>query len=131
MAVDIKAEFQVEKVTGTFKRTITNLEETHTKRMIGGVERILTTRKMVPVEDVFTEAYMIYFPQGHSMLVAADDEEQLMRIGVLRDPKLVDMESGEDVPEGFSLSPKEIVERKQRNRPRNSTQGGIAAALGD
>jgi hypothetical protein len=131
MALDIKPEFQVEKVTGNFKRTVTFLEETHTKRLVAGVERILTTRKMVPKVDEFTEAYMIYYPQGHSLFVAADDEAQLMFLGVLNDPKIVDMESGEEVPENYNLTPKEIVARKERNRPRSASVGGIAAALGD
>ena len=47
----------------------------------------LITRKIVPKQEVFTEGYMIYFPQGHSMFVAADDEEQLRRIGVLEQPQ--------------------------------------------
>ena len=42
---------------------------------------------------------MIYFPQGHSMFVAADDEDQLRRIGVLEQPRLVDMNTGEEVPD--------------------------------
>lgn len=130
MALDIKPAFQVEKVTGNFTRTITFLEETHTTRLVAGVERILTTRKMVPKQDTFTEGYNIYYPQGHSLFVAADDVDQLTFLGVLQDPKRVDMESGEEVPDNFDLTPKEIVERKQRNRPRG-TQGGIAAALGD
>lgn len=66
---------------------------------------------------------MIYFPQGHSMFVAADDTEQLMRIGVLEEPGLVDMNTGEVIPAGYNLSPKEIVNSKQRNRPRPSTGG--------
>lgn len=129
MALDIKPEFQVEKVTGDFSRTITVIEEKHTTRMVAGVEKISTTRKMKSVVDKFTEGYMIYYPQGHSMFVAADDEDQLIFLGVLEDPKKVDMESGEVVPEDFSLTPKEIVARKEKNRPRSSSTGGIAAAL--
>jgi hypothetical protein len=131
MALDIQPTFQVEKVTGNFHRMVTVLEETHKTRNVGGVERTLTTRKMKQVREDFTEGFMIYYPQGHSLFVAADDEDQLMFLGVMNDPKKVDMESGEEVPDDFALSPKEIVERKQRNRPRASTQGGIAAALGD
>ena len=129
MPLNIKPEFQVEKITGSFKRTVIFLEETHTKRMVAGVERIMTTRKMVPKVDTFTEGYMIWYPQGHSLFVAADDEDQLMFLGVLRDPRRVDMESGEEVPDDFELTPKEIVKSKERRS--RSTQGGIAAALGD
>lgn len=121
--------FQVEKVTGKFTRTITTMEETHSSRFVNGVEKITTTRKMKAEPEEFTEGYMIYYPQGHSLFVAADDTDQLTRLGVLQDPKLVDMESGEEMPDSYNLTPKEIVQRKERNRPRSSSTGGIAAAL--
>jgi len=130
MAVDIQPEFQVEWVEGNFTRTVTFLEETTTTKMVAGVERQYTTRKMVPKPDTFTKAVMIYYPQGHSIMVAADDTEQLIQLGVTKDPRLVDMESGDLVPEGYNLTPKEIVARKERNRPR-STQGGISVAMGE
>jgi hypothetical protein len=128
--INIKPEFQVEKVEGKFTRTITRIIED--VRLVGSkdAERKIITRKMVPETETFTEGFMIYFPQGHSMFVAADDTEQLIRIGVFNDPKLIDMESGEVVPEDFDLTPKQIVERKTRNRPRPASQtGGIEAAL--
>lgn len=128
-STDIHPEFQVEKITGNFKRTVTVIKETNTKRIIGGVEKIFTTRKLVPEVEEFTDGYMVWYPQGHSIFVAADDTEQLMFLGVMQDPKLVDLESGEVVPEGYNLTPKEIVQRKERNRPRSSSTGGIAAAL--
>ena len=83
----------------------------------------IIARKLVPKLEEFTDGFMIYFPQGHSMFVAADDEEQLRRIGVLEEPSFVDMETGEVVPANYNLSPKEIVENKQRNRPRPSVGG--------
>lgn len=125
---NIKPAFQAERVTGSFKRTIIQIQED--VRMVGPLkDKAIVSRKMVPVEEEFTDGYMIYFPQGHSMFVAADDTDQLMRIGVLQDPKLVDMETGEEVPDGYNLTPKEIVERKERNRPRpiGSSQGGFTA----
>lgn len=127
--MNIQPEFQVEKVTGNFSRTVTDIQETHTSRMVNGVEKMTTTRKMVPIVEHYTEGFMIYYPQGHSLFVAADDEAQLMFLGVMQDPKRVDMESGEEVPDNFNLTPKEIVQRKERNRPRSSSTGGIAAAL--
>ena len=36
---------------------------------------------------------------------------------------MVDMETGEIVPDDFNLTPKEIVQRKERNRPRAT--GGL------
>lgn len=130
MSTEIRAEFEVEKVTGKFTRTITLLKETHHERVINGVTKIMTTRKMEPVVEEFTEGYMIYYPQKHSLFVAADDIEQLQFLGVLQDPRLVDMNSGEDVPEAY-MSNKELIESKERVRSgrRRSTTGGIDAAL--
>lgn len=125
---NIKPAFQAEKVTGKFKRTVIRIEED--VRMVGPLkDKSIIARKMVPMEEEFTEGYMIYFPQGHSMFVAADDTEQLRRIGVLSDPRYVDMDSGEEVPDDYNLSPKEIVQRKEQNRPRpvGVTQGGFTA----
>lgn len=120
---DFKPAFQAEKVSGSFKRTVMHIEEE--VRDVGPLKnKQIIARKLVPKVEEFTEGYMIYFPQGHSMFVAADDTEQLMRIGVLDDPHFVDMETGEVVPANYSLSPKEIVEQKQRNRPRAT--GGLS-----
>jgi hypothetical protein len=127
--INIKPEFQVERVQGEFRRTITRIVEDVRTVSTGTTEKKIITRKMQPEVELFDEGYMIYFPQGHSMFVAADDTEQLIRIGVFNDPKLVDMETGEPVPDDFDLSPKEIVERKTRNRPRPAVRGGIAEAL--
>lgn len=126
---NILPEFQVEEVTGNFKRNVTVIKETTTTRLIGGVEKHFTTRKLVNEVEEFKDGYMIWYPQGHSIFVAADDTDQLTFLGVMRDPKLVDLESGEEVPEGYNLTPKEIVQRKERNRPRSASTGGIAAAL--
>lgn len=123
---NIKPAFQAEKITGKFKRTITQIVED--VRMVGPLkDKSIIARKMVPIEEEFSEGYMIYYPQGHSIFVAADDTDQLMRLGVLDDPRYVDMESGEEVPDGYNLTPKEIVQRKERNRPRPVTQGGLTA----
>ena len=119
---DFKPAFQAEKVTGKFKRTVMHIEED--VRDVGPLKnKQIIARKLVPKVEEFTEGYMIYFPQGHSMFVAADDEEQLRRIGVLDEPHFVDMETGEVVPANYNMSPKEIVEAKQRNRPRPSVGG--------
>jgi|SRR5580765_1432792 hypothetical protein len=121
-ALDFKPAFQAEKVTGHFKRTVMHIEED--VREVGPLrDKKIIARKLVPKVEEFTEGYMIYFPQGHSMFVAADDTEQLMRIGVLEEPGMVDMNTGEVIPAGYNLSPKEIVNSKQRNRPRPSTGG--------
>ena len=120
--IDFKPAFQVEKVHGKFTRVVTHIEEE--VREVGPLKnKQIIARKMRPVTEEFTDGYMIYFPQGHSMFVAADDTEQLNRIGVLERPHVVDMNTGEIVPDSFHLTPKEIVERKQHNRPRST--GGL------
>lgn len=120
--IDFKPAFQVERMQGKFKRTVMHIEED--VRDVGPLKnKQIIARKMRPVEEEFTDGYMIYFPQGHSVFVAADDEEQLRRIGVLEKPYTVDMNSGEIVPDHFHLTPKEIVQRKEMNRPR--AQGGF------
>jgi hypothetical protein len=121
---DFKPAFQAEKITGKFTRMVMHIEEDVRKVGPLGNKEVIT-RKLVPKQEVFTEGWMIYFPQGHSMFVAADDEEQLSRIGVLGIPRVVDMNSGEEVPGDIALTPKEVVERSQRNRPRARSTGGL------
>ena len=115
---NIKPAYQAEYITGNFWRMTMAIEED--VRIITNAtgEKKIITRKLVPKRETFPDGYMLYFPQGHSIFVAADDKDQLHRLGVLEDPSLVDMSSGEAVPEDYSLTPKEIVERKTRNRPR-------------
>jgi hypothetical protein len=116
---DIKPAYQAEYISGNFWRMVMDIEED--VRVIntpGGIEKKITTRKLVTRKEQFKAGYMIYFPQGHSMFVAEDDREQLERLGILDAPDRVDMDTGERVPETFNLSPKEIVQRKTQNRPR-------------
>lgn len=122
-----KPAFQVEKVTGKFTRMTTRFaEDIKVITNAAGVERKVITRRMVHEPEHFDEGYMVYMPQGHSIFVAVDDEEQINRLGLLGHPVIVDMNSGEVVPDDYNLSPKEIVDRKQRNRPRPATQGGLS-----
>lgn len=126
---DFKPAFQAERVTGKFSRMIMHIEEDVRKVGPNGDKSIIT-RKLVPKKEEFSDGWMIYFPQGHSLFVAADDDEQLQRIGVGDRPKLVDMNSGEEVPDNLNLSPKEIVARAENNRPRART-GGLATLSGE
>ena len=122
MALNVKPQFQAERVTGKFTRTVMHIGED--VRMIGPLkDKSIITRTMTPVKEEFTEAYMIYFPQGHSMLVAADDVEQLMRIGVLDNPKMVDMETGARPPLGPHPA-------RRADRPGRSTPGPTRCASG-
>lgn len=128
--VDFKPTFQAEYVNGPFTRMVMHIEEE--VRDVGPLKnKQIISRKIVPKREEFSGGYMIYFPQGHSMFVAEDDVAQLQRIGVMEEPPMVDMNSGELVPATFNMTPKEIVENKQRNRPRPTAQGGLATLEGE
>lgn len=60
--------------------------------------------------------YMVYFPQGHSIRVST--KEELRRLGFDRQPGLVNMEDGEEVQPDMSLSPKAVVQRNTKTRPK-------------
>ena len=123
MALDPKPAFQAEKITGNFSRMVMHIEEE--VRNVGPLgNKQIITRRLVPKREEFSEGYMIYFPQGHSMFVASDDTDQLTRIGVLGSPKVIDMNSGEEIPADYNLTPKEIVEQSQR-RARPRMTGGL------
>jgi hypothetical protein len=127
-AVDFKPTFQAEYVNGPFTRMVMHIEEE--VRDVGPLKnKQIISRKIVPKREEFSGGYMIYFPQGHSMFVAADDADQLSRIGVGDRPKIVDMNSGDEVPDNLNLSPKEIVERAQHNRPRARSSGGLTEIM--
>ena len=129
-SIDFKPAFQVEKVSGTFTRNVMHIEED--VREVGPLKnKQIIARNIVRKQETFTEGYMLYFPQGHSIFIAADDEKQLNRLGVFGRPQVVDMNSGEVVPDTFAMTPKEIVENKQRNRPRAASQGGLATLEGE
>ena len=124
---NVKPAFQAELVKGNFRRTIMSIEE-NVREVTGstGITRKIVSRKLKPVVEEFTEAYDIYFPQGHSIRVRADDRAQLERIGVFGPPPLVDMETGEVIGQDKSMSPKQIVMAKTRSRQ----TGGIETAMG-
>lgn len=124
MALDIRPEFQVEFIEGEFEVPITTI--TPDVKTVGHhAERSVTINKMVHSTRIVKSGYMLYFPQKHSMFVAADDYDQIERLGIKQRPRRVDMNSGEVVPEDFDLSPKELVARAEVNRPRPPTTGGL------
>jgi hypothetical protein len=125
MALDIRPEFQVEEVVGRFHLPTTVLER-DVKTVGFNNEKSIPVNKMTHGTRIVEKGYMLYFPQGHSMFIAADDTEQLQRLGVFNKPRQVDMSSGELVPEDFALTPKEMVSRAERNRPRPAMQGGLS-----
>ena len=117
MTTDVKPWQQAKKITGEFYRTIMKIEE-DVKEITNaaGVTRKVVTRKMVPTKERFTEAYMLYFPQGHSIRIPADDEDALRRLGVLEPQPLVDMNTGELVPQSMQQDLESLVSSKTRNR---------------
>jgi hypothetical protein len=128
--LNIMPAWQAERVSGKFTRDVTRIVED--VRVINGAngERKIITRTLKKDKEEFTEAVMLWFPQGHSMLIAADDHEQLIRLGVMADPKLVDMESGEIAPPSYHMTPKDVVEASQNVRRRNTTTiGGLTQLL--
>jgi len=131
--LNIKPAFQVEKLEGTFTRTVMVIEE-DVRKVGPNQDKSLIIRKLVPKKEQYQDAYMIYFPQGHSIHVASDDVEQLQRIGVFNKPDYVDMNTGEVVPVNLDLSPKEIVERKTHVRhgpPRTGGLSDLAEEIGE
>lgn len=60
-----------------------------------------------------TGGYMVYFPQGHSIFVESD--EKLAALNLDDEPRLVDLTTGEEVPEEF-MSVKRLVETKTSRR---------------
>jgi hypothetical protein len=128
--IDFKPSFQVEKITGEFHRMVMHIEED--VREVGPLkDKKIISRKLVPKREVFTEAYMVYFPQGHSLFIPADDEEQLRRIGVLEQPRMIDMNSGEEVPGNYVMTPKELVEARTKAKYRPRQTGGLATLDGE
>lgn len=61
------------------------------------------------------KVYNVYFPQGHFIQVVG--EQSLKDLNLDGEPKLVDMNSGEEVPEGFN-SLKALVASKTHSRRR-------------
>lgn len=58
------------------------------------------------------KGFMVYFPQGHSIHVP--NEKELKRLGFHRQPGMIDMVSGEEVPMQANMSLKERVARKTK-----------------
>lgn len=99
-APNVMPKYQVEKLDGTFTRTIAKFnDETH----------------RLEYEEVECErGWMIYFPQGHSMHIT--NAAEMKRLGYTDGPSMVDMETGDDVVQLHQLgnTPKDVVQRRTR-----------------
>lgn len=122
--------FEAEKVTGEFYRTVIHIEKIE-KRVGKDGEIIRYERRLVPYKEKYTEAYDVYFPQKHSVRIAADNAEELGRLGIIDSPPLVDMSTG-DIVDGnnYTTSPKALVEQSLV-RSRGRKIGGLATLDGD
>lgn len=78
--------------------------------------KVMQTReeKVVNVAEG-KDVYDVYFPQGHHIRVIGD--KALADLNLDGEPKLVDMNSGEEVPEGYS-SLKSLVQSKTHQKRR-------------
>jgi hypothetical protein len=135
---DLKARFEVHKLEGTGTRTIakpkisTYLDDIPAKDSDGEV--IMKSQKPVlahkagdPIlndkgatvllggfdyEDMVCDAgWMVYFPSGSSIHVWT--EEEMIRQGFLKDPTMVDMETGDDHGTPSLGSLKSLSEQKE------------------
>lgn len=101
---NIRAKFEVEEV-GEHKRVARV-----GKRATDGI-----TKGLVFTEEVIVvpRAWDVYFPGGHSVRI--EDEKEMYRLGYMNRPPMIDMETGEEVPDSaLPLSPKEIVKRNTK-----------------
>lgn len=103
---NMKLKFEVEEI-GPYKRV-----QRVGKRATDGI-----TKGLIFSEEVveYPGAWMVYFPGGHSLRV--ESKEEMMRLGYMDRPPIVDMETGEEImPTGDTLSPKEVVQRATASR---------------
>jgi hypothetical protein len=104
---NLKLKFEVERV-----------ENVRVKKRIGRRATDGITKGLIFEEAEYTlpNAFMVYFPSGHSLLV--ETEQELIRLGFMDPPGIVDMETGEEVPVVDTYSPKEMVKRATQHRSR-------------
>lgn len=96
---DIKPRFEVRELTkdevGALVRTVAVIQED------GGFKYEDKPEKR--------RCYMVFFPSGHSIRIRG--EEELKRLGFDKDPTMIDMETGDDMPTPSNQSLEEHVSR--------------------
>ena len=98
--MDVKPKFEVEPV-----------RETYAKRMYTKTEDGLECN-VVRCDDA---SWIVYFPQGHSIRVT--DEKEMIRLGFITAPSLIDMNTGEQLTPDRPKSLKELnAERTKQTR---------------
>jgi hypothetical protein len=96
-------QYEVEAYDGPAMQRVTYVAEKDEKGKHLGFKK--------DVEEI-KGGYMVYFAQGHSIYV--ETAEELARLGLSEDAKIVDMESGEVAPDSV-ISLKARVASKTRN----------------
>lgn len=116
----IMPRYEIEEVEGAVVnmkvfRYVPELdEEEKPVRDENGRIRKVRTEKVENIAEG-QKVYNVYFPQGHFIQVVG--EQSLKDLNLDGEPKLVDMNSGEEVPEGFN-SLKALVASKTHSRRR-------------
>ncbi len=82
--LDVKPSFEVEVLEG--------------HDMV--IKTVLEDGKFVEKELKIPKGWMVYFPSGHSCRIRK--EAEMVRLGFLNDPSMIDMESGEPAPKPIS-----------------------------
>ncbi len=117
----VKPRFQIEKLKGTTIRRVVSSRVDPEKKDRNGNPKLLGG---FDYEDKKVDAgWMVYFPSGSSIHVLT--EEEMERQGFLRDPTLVDMETGYDTEPAPSASFKskseQLSARSKSSRPAHTT----------
>ena len=120
MATNIKPRFQVEKRKGKQARTFAKLRirldddgksvknKDGDPILLGGFDYI---------DEEVDAGWMVYFPSGSSIHVWT--EEEMVRQGFMKDPTLVNMDTGDDAGPMASTDLKALSEQKS-NRSKSS-----------
>lgn len=114
--MNVLPRYEVEKVDAVVTRTVYRYEKEKNEdgSYIKGPDgNVLQSRKEYKKEPKEGEVFDVYFPQGHSLRVVGEKELKVLNLS--GEPTQVDLDSGEDVPEGFS-SLKSRVQSKTRSR---------------
>lgn len=112
MSSKVKPRFQVEELEGEVEHEI----------IVKGENGELTKKKVTE-----PAGYMVYFPSGGSIRVRT--KEELERLEFHKNPKLIDMESGDEVGEMPTMDLKRLSQQKSGRS--KSSQGAAMANVGD
>ena len=103
MNENVKPRYEVHKLEGTGIRRVATPKADKEGKLLGGFD----------YEDKEVDAgWMVYFPNGSSIRVWT--KEEMDRQGFLRNPTLVNMETGDDMGTASHTSLKSLSEQKER-----------------